>query len=77
LGNRSRTRSFIKAQEGCNNACTYCLTRIARGKSISVPANQIIEQIQQDEELGVNEIVLTGVQLGSWGKDLEGVSKDC
>lgn len=72
LGNRSRTRSFIKAQEGCNNACTYCLTRIARGKSISVPADQVIEQIHQDEELGVKEIVLTGVQLGSWGKDLEG-----
>jgi threonylcarbamoyladenosine tRNA methylthiotransferase MtaB len=71
LGIRSRTRSFIKVQEGCNNACSYCLTRIARGKSRSIPAEEIVRQIAQSEALGVKEVVLTGVQIGAWGKDLE------
>ena len=72
LGSRSRTRSFIKVQEGCNNACSYCLTRIARGKSRSIPAEEVVRQIAQSEEFGVKEVVLTGVQIGAWGKDLEG-----
>lgn len=72
LGSRSRTRSFIKVQEGCNNACSYCLTRIARGKSRSIPAEEVVRQIAQSEDLGVQEVVLTGVQIGAWGKDLEG-----
>jgi len=72
LGSRSRTRSFIKVQEGCNNACSYCLTRIARGKSRSIPAEEVVRQIAQSENLGVQEVVLTGVQIGAWGKDLEG-----
>jgi len=59
-------------QDGCNNACTYCLTRLARGKSVSIPAAQVIERIHRAEELGAQEVVLTGVQIGSWGKDLEG-----
>ncbi|HOE35676.1 MAG: tRNA (N(6)-L-threonylcarbamoyladenosine(37)-C(2))-methylthiotransferase MtaB [Chloroflexi bacterium] len=70
LGARSRTRSFIKVQEGCDNYCTYCLTRIARGKSHSVPMEEVIRQAKQAEEAGIKEIVLTGVQIGSWGKDL-------
>lgn len=72
LGNRARTRSFIKVQEGCNNACSYCLTRIARGKSRSITAEEVVRQIAQSEDLGVQEVVLTGVQIGAWGKDLEG-----
>ena len=72
LGSRSRTRSFIKVQEGCNNACSYCLTRIARGKSRSIPAEEVVRQIAQSEDLSVKEVVLTGVQIGAWGKDLEG-----
>ncbi|HOA21742.1 MAG TPA: tRNA (N(6)-L-threonylcarbamoyladenosine(37)-C(2))-methylthiotransferase MtaB [Anaerolineaceae bacterium] len=74
LGARSRTRSFIKVQDGCDNYCTYCLTRIARGKSKSVPVEDVIWQARQAEEAGVKEIVLTGVQIGSWGKDLPGGS---
>ncbi len=69
-GDRARTRAFIKVQEGCDNHCTYCLTRLARGRSRS----RSFEEIQQDVEAalngGVKEIVLTGVQLGAWGKDL-------
>lgn len=70
LGSRSRTRSFIKIQDGCDNFCTYCLTRIARGPSKSVPAEQVIRDVLTAEAQGAKEIVLTGVQLGSWGKDL-------
>ncbi|MEL7645480.1 MAG: tRNA (N(6)-L-threonylcarbamoyladenosine(37)-C(2))-methylthiotransferase MtaB [Anaerolineaceae bacterium] len=70
LGPRSRTRSFIKVQDGCDNFCTYCLTRIARGKSRSVQVQEVIQQAQQAEAAGTKEIVLTGVQIGSWGKDL-------
>jgi threonylcarbamoyladenosine tRNA methylthiotransferase MtaB len=71
LGNRTRTRSFIKVQEGCNNTCSYCLTRIARGKSRSIPPEEVVRRIGQAEDMGVKEVVLTGVQIGSWGKDLE------
>lgn len=71
LGPRNRTRGFVKVQDGCNNACSYCLTRIARGPSVSIRRESVIKNINQLSSLGVKEIVLTGVQLGSWGKDLE------
>ncbi len=69
LGGRHRTRSFVKVQDGCLNQCAFCLTTIARGKSKSANKESIIQYIQKLEELNVKEIVLTGVQLGSWGKD--------
>jgi threonylcarbamoyladenosine tRNA methylthiotransferase MtaB len=70
LGQRNRTRGFVKVQDGCNNACSFCLTAIARGASLSTPAEKVLERVQQLEGMNVKEIVLTGVQLGSWGKDL-------
>ncbi|MEN6555653.1 MAG: tRNA (N(6)-L-threonylcarbamoyladenosine(37)-C(2))-methylthiotransferase MtaB [Anaerolineaceae bacterium] len=72
LGPRSRTRSFLKVQDGCDNFCTYCLTRIARGRSRSLPLEEILRDAQLAEAAGTKEIVLTGVQIGSWGKDLAG-----
>jgi threonylcarbamoyladenosine tRNA methylthiotransferase MtaB len=69
-GGRTRTRAFIKAQDGCNNFCTFCITRIARGKACSVPVNIVIEDIKNALRGGVREVVLTGVHLGSWGSDL-------
>jgi threonylcarbamoyladenosine tRNA methylthiotransferase MtaB len=69
-GGRQRTRAFIKVQDGCNNHCTYCLTRIARGESHSVPAHEIIRDIRAAIDGGAREVVLTGVQLGYWGKDV-------
>lgn len=69
-GSRKRTRAFIKAQDGCDNHCTYCITRLARGSSRSVPVKDIIEDIQNACTSGVKEAVLSGVQLGGWGKDL-------
>jgi threonylcarbamoyladenosine tRNA methylthiotransferase MtaB len=68
-GDRGRTRAFIKVQEGCDNHCTYCLTRLARGKSRSMTLETIKRDIHAAIDGGAKEIVLTGVQLGGWGKD--------
>jgi threonylcarbamoyladenosine tRNA methylthiotransferase MtaB len=69
-GKNHRTRAFIKVQDGCDNHCTFCLTRIARGKSVSQSENEIFKDVEIAVNGGVKEIVLTGVNLGSWGKDL-------
>lgn len=61
-GSRGRTRAFIKVQEGCDNQCTYCLTRIARGKSQSRAPIEIKADIKAALDGGAREIVLTGVQ---------------
>ncbi|MEA3327893.1 MAG: MiaB/RimO family radical SAM methylthiotransferase [Chloroflexota bacterium] len=69
-GDRARTRAFIKVQEGCDNYCTYCLTRLARGKSHSRKLPEIQRDIQAAVAGKAKEIVLSGVQLGAWGRDL-------
>ena len=69
-GDRSRTRAFIKVQEGCDSHCTYCITRLARGRSRSQNFNQIDRAIGAALKGGTKEIVLTGVELGVWGRDL-------
>ena len=68
-GLRQRTRAFIKVQDGCNNACTFCITTVARGASQSRPASDVITDIQAALNGGALEIVLTGVHLGAWGQD--------
>jgi threonylcarbamoyladenosine tRNA methylthiotransferase MtaB len=68
-GNRKRTRAFIKVQDGCDNSCTYCVTRLARGRSRSVPVDQVIADVNSAIKGGVQEAVLTGVQIGAWGRD--------
>ncbi len=68
-GLHRRTRAFIKVQDGCNNACTFCVTTIARGESRSRPLADVIEDINFSLAGGAKEIVLTGVHLGSWGQD--------
>lgn len=68
-GDRARTRAFIKVQEGCDNYCTYCLTRLARGRSRSRNLKEILRDIDIALAGGAKEVVLTGVQLGAWGKD--------
>jgi threonylcarbamoyladenosine tRNA methylthiotransferase MtaB len=67
-GARTRTRAFIKAQDGCDNRCTFCITTLARGEGRSRPIQEIIADIQAAHP--AQEIVLTGVHLGSWGQDL-------
>jgi threonylcarbamoyladenosine tRNA methylthiotransferase MtaB len=69
-GNRKRTRAFIKVQDGCNNHCTYCVTRLARGRSRSVTIDQVVSDINCAVAGGAREAVLTGVQIGSWGHEL-------
>lgn len=66
-----RTRAFIKAQDGCDNHCTFCITRIARGRGRSLPVAEILQQIERALKGGAQEIVLSGVHLGSWGSDFE------
>jgi threonylcarbamoyladenosine tRNA methylthiotransferase MtaB len=71
-GIRMRTRAFIKAQDGCDNQCTFCITTIARGPSKSVPVGRVLSEINAAIAGGVKEAVLTGVQLSSYGQDLGG-----
>ena len=68
-GDRFRTRAFIKVQDGCDNHCTFCITRIARGRAVSSPATEVLRDIEWAAAGGANEAVLTGVNLSSWGKD--------
>lgn len=70
-GLHARTRAFIKAQDGCDNFCTYCITRIARGQSRSQSVQEVLEDIRSAAAGGVKEIVLSGVQLGSWGQEFD------
>ncbi len=70
-GARTRTRAFIKVQDGCDNRCTFCITTVARGKGVSRPAAEIIKDVQAAHRGSVQEAVLTGVHLGSWGYDFD------
>lgn len=70
-GTRLRTRAFIKVQDGCDNHCTYCITTLARGAGRSRSINDILMDIHSALDGGSQEIVLTGVHLGSWGYDFK------
>jgi threonylcarbamoyladenosine tRNA methylthiotransferase MtaB len=70
-GARHRIRAFIKAQDGCDAFCTFCVTRIARGKSRGEPVERILADIRSALNGGAKEIILSGVQLGSWGKHFD------
>jgi threonylcarbamoyladenosine tRNA methylthiotransferase MtaB len=66
-----RTRSFLKVQDGCDYYCTYCTVPLARGHSRSVPAEIAVEQARTLAAEGVKEIVLTGVNIGDYGRDMK------
>lgn len=66
---RLRTRAAIKIQDGCDNACTYCAVRVARGPQRSRPQEEIIAQVKERLAAGYQEIVLTGVHIGAYGRD--------
>ena len=68
-GTLGRTRAFVKVQDGCDNACTFCVTTIARGAGRSRPPAEILREIQDLHQSGYQEAVLTGVHLGSYGHD--------
>ena len=67
----ARSRPYVKVQDGCNNACTYCIVPKARGKSRSMDAQSIIEQVSNFSSVGYHEVVLTGIHLGTYGYDLK------
>lgn len=75
-GARLRTRAFIKVQDGCDNRCTFCITTLARGAGRSLSIDEILVEIQAavggERQSAAQEVVLTGVHLGSWGQDLPG-----
>jgi threonylcarbamoyladenosine tRNA methylthiotransferase MtaB len=68
----ARTRAFIKVQDGCDNRCTFCIVTSLRGESRSRPLAAVVKEIARHAAEGVQETVLTGVHLGSYGRDLRG-----
>ncbi|MDD4071142.1 MAG: tRNA (N(6)-L-threonylcarbamoyladenosine(37)-C(2))-methylthiotransferase MtaB [Desulfobacterales bacterium] len=66
----TRTRPFLKIQDGCNNFCTYCIVPFARGRSRSMPPEDVLSQIRKLKQSGYREVVLTGIHLGCYGLDL-------
>ena len=67
---RSRTRPFLKIQDGCNAFCAYCIVPFARGRSRSLPMESVLRSIRGLKADGIHEIVLTGIHLGHYGLDL-------
>src|SRR5690348_8222709 len=65
----SRTRTFLKVQDGCDYNCSFCTIPMARGKSRSNPTANVLSEIKKIASQGVKEIVLTGINLGDFGKD--------
>jgi threonylcarbamoyladenosine tRNA methylthiotransferase MtaB len=65
----TRVRQFVKVQDGCDDYCTYCIVPFARGHSLSRPADAIVAEVQALAALGCREVVLTGVQIGAYGRD--------
>lgn len=65
-----RARPYIKIQDGCDCFCSYCIVPYVRGRSRSIKQDKIIEQIEKYEKSGFNEVVLTGINLGMYGRDI-------
>lgn len=65
----SKTRAFIKIQDGCNLRCAYCIIPYVRGNNRSVPIANVLEQLRVLEAQGVQEVVVTGIHIGTWGRD--------
>ena len=66
----TRSRAYVQVQNGCDHRCTFCIIPYGRGNSRSVPAGVVVDQIKRLVQKGYNEVVLTGVDLTSWGADL-------
>ncbi|PWR00876.1 tRNA (N(6)-L-threonylcarbamoyladenosine(37)-C(2))-methylthiotransferase MtaB [Meridianimarinicoccus roseus] len=66
----TRSRAYVQVQNGCDHRCTFCIIPFGRGNSRSVPAGVVVDQIKRLVQRGYNEVVLTGVDLTSWGADL-------
>ncbi len=66
----TRSRAYVQVQNGCDHRCTFCIIPYGRGNSRSVPAGVVVDQIKRLVDKGFNEVVLTGVDMTSWGADL-------
>jgi len=66
----NRSRAFLKIQDGCSSFCSYCIVPYTRGPSRSYPLSQVLEQARLFIQQGYREIVITGIHIGMWGKDL-------
>ncbi|MCG6121781.1 MAG: tRNA (N(6)-L-threonylcarbamoyladenosine(37)-C(2))-methylthiotransferase MtaB [Microvirga sp.] len=71
-GMRGHTRAFVQVQNGCDHRCTFCVIPYGRGNSRSVPAGVVVDQIRALVENGAKEVVISGVDVTSWGRDLPG-----
>lgn len=71
-GFAERKRAYVQVQNGCDHRCTFCVIPYGRGNSRSAPAGDVVEQVRRLVDNGVPEVVLTGVDLTSWGDDLPG-----
>ena len=71
-GLKERARAYVEVQNGCDHRCTFCIIPFGRGNSRSVPAERVVEQCRRLAAAGYNEVVLTGVDLTSWGADFDG-----
>ena len=67
-----RARAFVQVQQGCDHRCTFCVIPFGRGPSRSVPVGAVVSQVRALVEAGYQEVVLTGVDIASYGKDLPG-----
>jgi threonylcarbamoyladenosine tRNA methylthiotransferase MtaB len=74
-GLRGRTRAFVQVQNGCDHRCTFCIIPYGRGNSRSVPMGAVVRQVHTLVEHGAPEVVLTGVDITSYGRDLPGDPK--
>jgi threonylcarbamoyladenosine tRNA methylthiotransferase MtaB len=70
ISKRRRTRAFLKIQDGCDAFCTYCIVPYARGRSRSLPTKDVLDDIRKLTAVGYREVVLAGIHLGCYGKDL-------
>ncbi len=64
------TRAFVKAQEGCNDVCAFCIVPQTRGREESRSIDSVISEVEQAVDGGAREVVITGTQLGAWGREL-------
>ena len=71
----TRSRAYVQVQNGCDHRCTFCIIPYGRGNSRSVAAGVVVDQIKRLRDQGFNEVVLTGVDLTSWGADLPGTPR--
>jgi threonylcarbamoyladenosine tRNA methylthiotransferase MtaB len=69
---REHTRAFVQAQNGCDHRCTFCVIPFGRGRARSAPVETVVAEVRRHVEAGVREVVLTGVDLASYGREMGG-----